>query len=246
MRKLFVLKFAVMFIGLIPFTTKSAIACICSEMFTPPCAAFERADLVFVGTVDRVTDQVKANGDRLPYMLAHFTAVKFLKGEPRKDIVISFTESDCDFKLDVKKEYFVYARLGASGMLELRRCDRTRLLEDAGPDLAYAKSLEEQPLQIFVMGAIASLSENDLKTVRVIVTGKHGSTECKITDRVFFNVRVDEPGRYIVRLVFPFKIKVADQSGIDLLSSSDTTVEYAVNIQKGRCGYREINFIEKI
>lgn len=233
------------FIGAMLFPSGAAIACICSEMFTPPCAAFQRADVVFIGTVDKIIKQGMADDVHLPHSFAYFKAVKFFKGNPAGDVAVGFAESDCDFKLEVNKQYLVYAYLGSSGKMELRRCDRTRLLEDAEPDLTYIKSLASDRPQIFVTGAITSLREDELRNIRVIVTGKRGSTE-NIIDRVFFNVGVEEPGDYTVRLMFPFKIKVAAQAGINVPNSSETTVEYAVNVQNGRCGYREINFVERL
>jgi hypothetical protein len=231
---------AVLLIGAVFLApSDSVFGCTCSETFTPPCAAFQRADLVFVGTVDRVTEPT-TTGDVVFHVSAHFVVERVYKGKPVKEVSLDVAVSECTPKLEVNEKYFVYAHNGPSGKMEIGRCSRTKPIDAADPDLSYVKSLADPQNQVFVMGSVLALPENDLKETKVIVSGEGGQVETALTNNLFFKVKVAGSGRYSVRLVFPFEVYVSASSDTKIVDPEGTTVEYFVNLREGECDYREV------
>lgn len=114
--------------------------CSCAgTQYAAPCAAYWRADVVFVGRADAIA----GSGDA---RTARFTVLESLVGPraPSAEVVIGSAAARCGSGVyRAGREYFVYAARDARGRLATAPCDRVRPVEDAAGDLSYARSVRE-------------------------------------------------------------------------------------------------------
>jgi hypothetical protein len=83
-------------------------------------------------------------------------------------------------------------------------------------------------------------------TVTVSKDGKNYTT--KTDDYGYFNIEVNEVGRYEVRVNVPFSSEVSSLSSIAFktlsVKESETIVEYEARVKKGLCDHQQFNFEE--
>ena len=92
------------------FFPAQANACQCAEYGTPVCAAYWRADAVFVGQLSKITPVVKQSDDELPTALLHFIVEQPFRGVTRAQVdVATLFGTSCDMKFDKGQRYLIYA-----------------------------------------------------------------------------------------------------------------------------------------
>jgi hypothetical protein len=240
-------------LGLYLHRPATALACSCPELFTPPCVSYWRAEVVFTGTLTQI-ERGRYQG------LAHFNVEKTFKGPPSKEREVAFVTGSCAGAFDFLKtgeKYLIYAGARGrtnDGRLEMSPCDRSMPLSDAAYDLEHIDKVIEKRIQPSISGLLSGLTEEDLKSVKIFITGGQVKTELsiKMTRGVllikkdfFGQYSIDLPGAetYRVRVILPFQAKVyAGDLGVDT-SNSQTTFEYNVTLAEGQCDYREIYLV---
>jgi hypothetical protein len=106
------------------------------ERTASPCAAYSTAAAVFVGRVDSIT---RSAGGRT----IAFTVLEAFRGVTSStvDVVTGPAGGRCSLSFREGREYVVYAsRAGHSDPLITNACTRTREMDDAGADLAHART----------------------------------------------------------------------------------------------------------
>ena len=118
----------------------AAQSCSCARVQSvTPCAAYWRADAVFVGRVDAFVGSGEARGVR-------FTVVEgFLgTGPTAVEVAVGSTRTRCGSAVYRQgRAYLVYAARDARGRLALAPCDRVRPVDDAAADLSYARAVKD-------------------------------------------------------------------------------------------------------
>jgi hypothetical protein len=140
-----------------------AEACGCTGTVSSA-VAFERADLVFVGTVARVDTPApwsRVNGDGSvsggsgtgPTNVT-FTVAHAFRGGRLDDVVIPSYSSSCDLPFKLGETWLVYANWGPGGIVTTHTCTRTRLRADASQDLVYLEGIEQGRPQAIAYGEV--------------------------------------------------------------------------------------------
>ena len=110
----------------------------CCASAAVPCQAYWNASAVFVGRVESI--------NRLgTTRRVTFTVLDGLRGVTASTLEV-LTEpagQRCSLSFRVGHEYIVYAARSEGGALTTSRCLRTRDVEDAGADLAYARDVKQ-------------------------------------------------------------------------------------------------------
>lgn len=231
---------------LFPISTK---ACTCPEWFTPPCAAYGRADAVLIGTLLKIGEASDV-GHETPF---YFQVEKSFKGIADKQIETYVRLGSCydGVSWKIGEKYLVYAyKVGSR--LELRPCDRTRLLADADADLSYLNNLKDATQSI--SGMIEGLTDEELKAMEVVYLGDQLNIQPSLNEtRGVLLIKRDSFGRYSadlpqagtyrVRFTFPFEVKLYAHNVMTETKPSQTTLEYTVTLAERQCHYREIYLV---
>ena len=140
-----------------------AEACSCGGTLSSS-AAFANADLVFVGTVTRLSGglnfSTRVNPDgsisvepRTEPPVAIFEVAHMFRGSATPQIVVTGTGTNCDVPFKSGETWLVYAR-SREGTVTTNKCTRTRLRAEAPQDLAYLEGLEQGRQQGIVYGLV--------------------------------------------------------------------------------------------
>ncbi len=143
------------------FCASLACACSCSEQ-TPPCQSYWEATAVFEGTVTQISSlpvERKVGEQLLTYAkaLVHFTVEKSHRGVPDTEVELTtgLGGGDCGYSFHRGERYLVYARPDPeTKKLNTSICMLTKRLTDAGPDLAYIRSVPAEPVGTRLYGTV--------------------------------------------------------------------------------------------
>ena len=106
----------------------------------PPCAAFWRADAVFVG---HVTANEARHADGQPSETV--TTLTVLRTFPRRanspSIVLRGMMTSCSYSFRIGETYLVFAYRGADGRFNTGSCSGTKPLAEADTDIATIQTL---------------------------------------------------------------------------------------------------------
>jgi Carboxypeptidase regulatory-like domain len=175
---------AVVCAGILLAADRPAEACSCLPP-PPPCQVYSRAALVFVGEVTSTATT--------PELLtaATFTVDEELKGLGGASTIVVHGGGMCGATFTAGQKYFVYAS-DHDGKWYAGLCGRTRRLEKAQDDLAYARNLPSRSLGE-VFGTVRLEDEQEQQAPRAGVTVQVQGTKLA--------TKTDEAGRY--RLMVP-------------------------------------------
>jgi hypothetical protein len=233
-------------ICLIHAPARAVAACSCVEYGVPPCAAYGRADAVFVGVVTGIREPParEATGE-LPQALVSFSVEQAFKGvaAATQTQVATLWGTSCDSSFEMGGRYLVYAhKMSGGGRLEILPCDRTALFEQAGEDLNYIRSLAASAPTQSISGRVAEQKYSPLQGVKLSVSGGGKSYQAVTDGEGRFKIEVPSPGDYKVRASVPFSAEVISHSpGVKAQPTERRTVfEYTVKVARGQCDYREL------
>jgi hypothetical protein len=210
------LRFLCSFVVLVVTGAWSAVlGCSCAGN-PPPCQAFWRADAVFAGTVVSsgkisVDDGVYKRDERL----VHLTVDQPIRGmkTAEVDVVTGWGGGDCGFGFKLGERYLVYAYREEKGqLLATSICSRTRLLSEAGDDLAFIRSLPASSANGVIFGTVSKRNyewkegdswERAVGDVAVTVEGQNAQYAAVSDDKGKFRIEGVPPGKYVVKLKLP-------------------------------------------
>jgi protocatechuate 3,4-dioxygenase beta subunit len=202
---------AVVLTGLLSSTVPAdAQAQNCCAAALAPCAAYWDAEVVFVGRVEAI----KRSGTS---RIVSFTVLEGFRGVDSStvDVATALPGQSCSLSFAVGQEYFVFTEradsIGASrpGSLTTGSCSRTRRVEDAGADLAYARELKQGGAPTGYISGQVVVTRRDLAGrmtgvgmpapgITVTITSD-GATDTVVTDAAgAFRVESRGPGSYRV------------------------------------------------
>src|SRR5690349_13332639 len=89
----------------------SAKACFPVGGTEPPCSAYWKADIVFVGKVSSIREITPEPKDSLDTLLLRFSIEQLYRGTESKQVeIITTTGSECDIKFRIGQKWLVYGR----------------------------------------------------------------------------------------------------------------------------------------
>jgi Carboxypeptidase regulatory-like domain len=200
-----VLWFAVSLVG-----RQGAPSC-CADV-SSPCAAHWNSEAVFAGRVDAV----KRSGTE---RVVSFSVLEAFRGVASSSVEVSTGPAGqlCSLSFRVGHEYIVYAdRSGTPGQGAFRvsPCSRTRPVEDAAADLAYARELKQGNAPPGYISGQVLIAPRDLAgsitgasssapSITVNIT-REGASDTVVTDAAgVFRVESRGPGSYHVNAHVP-------------------------------------------
>lgn len=220
-------------------------ACSCVEHGTPPCAAYWRADTVFIGYVMEITPPSNEQGSSLPQATLKFAVGEHFRGVKENVIEVgTLSGTSCDSPFSKGEHYLVYAhRDPATGRLSIWPCDRTTALAHAEEDLAYIRSLSKSAPKQLVIGRVSEGQYEALEGMKITVEGGAKKYETVTDAKGNYKVDVLRPGPYKIRAMVPFSAEaVGHRPGFKSKpTEKQTIVEYEVEVPKGQCDYREMH-----
>jgi hypothetical protein len=224
---------------------QGAQACSCVEYDVPACAAFWRADAVFVGVVTDIKKLPEESPQALPVALIHFIVEDGYRGVSAPEVdVATMSGTMCDIKFKQGQQWLIYAgRDTATGQLGTGFCDRDRLYKDAGEDLDYARSLRQQPPAPSIAGLLKDYAfANLMAGLKVTAEGGGQTFETTSDGEGRYALTVPKAGAYTVRAYVPFSAEAGSfltQVKTDP-TDEQTVIEYGVTLAAGECTYSEI------
>ena len=212
-------------------------ACQCRER-EPPCAQYGNADVVFVGTVVRITEAMQ-----VPRQKIDFSVERVVKGLNGGTVELVSYGTSCDYSFAQGKTYLVYAyRNSKRNELYTHYCTRTTELSNASSDLAFFNLPSEIRQSPQIVGVLA---DNDKRLQKVSIVASSGRRNYRTTtdNEGWFNLKVPRPGKYRVRVHLPLYVDVAGtESELDPISNLVRTrtsiiLEYETVVEPDRCGF---------
>ena len=181
----------------------------------PPCQEYWRADAVFIGTATRVVRVPNETGLLIgPFVrtTTHFTVEEAFKGVEGTAVV--FDADHCAHPFNEGERYLVYAHYNSyARKLEVRVGNtRSRLVSEAGEDLAYIRSLPTAEAGTRLFGKVVQQVFNvkkgqfeiePLKDIRVSVEGNKESREAVTDAEGRYEFRRLAMGTYVVSAAMP-------------------------------------------
>lgn len=180
---------------------KAAPGCQCLPVPQTPCEA-ARTAVVFRGRLIEATPIAESPAPGLPPpppsgMRYRFQVLEDFSGAGSRSIeLVRRGMTSCDPSYSLDTEYVVYARKDASGRLHPGyKCDRTRPVENAEPDLEYLRSSEQ--VRTVLAGTLRTRSAV-LAGKRVVATTSSASFEGKTNKEGLFQILGLPPGQYLL------------------------------------------------
>lgn len=232
------------------FFPAQANACQCAEYGTPVCAAYWRADAVFVGELTRITPPAKQSKNELPTALLHFIVEQPFRGVTGAQVdVATLSGTSCDMKFDKGQRYLIYASLDPdTKRLFAGPCTRTTTFDDAAEDLNYLRTVTQQGAQESISGRLVRDKYDPLSGLKVTVQRGDQTIETTTDKQGRFDVSLPGPGNYTVRAFVPFAAGVlayvGDPETREKATDTLTTLEYELKIEKNHCDHRELNLFK--
>jgi hypothetical protein len=217
---------------------------------TAPCAAYWDAAAVFVG---RVEDVKRVGTART----VSFTVVDGIRGVTSSSIDVTTEPAGqrCGLSFKIGREYVVYADRSETiqGGLTASLCSRSRDVEDAGADLAYARDVKQGTAPPGHISGRVWLSPRDLAgkstgvprpvpDISVTVT-REGVADTAVTDRAGdFRVESRGPGTYRVSVNGPDRFYSDDPIATVTLRESRSCAEVTATLHdNGRIAGRVVD-----
>ena len=198
--------FAVVTIGFCLFAA-DVDACQCRER-EPPCAQYGSADVVFVGSVSRISSSGQDWRKRID-----FSVQRTVKGLSGSTVQLVNSAGSCDYSFAESKTYLVYAyRNSERNELYTHYCTRTTELSNAAADLAFLDRLSEKRQSSQILGVLAD-GDKRLTQASIVASGVGRKYRTTTDKDGWFILNVPRPGRYRVSIRLPL---YADVVGTDI------------------------------
>jgi hypothetical protein len=201
-------------------------ACSCMAGGNSPCQAYWNADVVFIGTVEKITSVNSRDGaDRFERRRVSFGISEAFRGiqAEQAEVLTGMGGGDCGYGFKTGETYLVYAyRDKQTGRLSTGICTRTRPLARAKDDLDYIRNLPSAAPGAVIFGKVykqnygAKEGEDFRKPVgkaELIIEGESSSAETQTDAEGGFKVSALAPGKYKIKLKLPKGLTDGAESG---------------------------------
>lgn len=184
----------------------------------PPCQAYWKSSTVFVGQVTAMAEATHTE-ERMAGFAQRL--VRFAVTEPLREVSGTTVEAytgmgggDCGYAFKVGESYLVYAhRNPQNNKLYASICSRTRLLQEAGEDLDYIRSLAKAEPGGTIFGSVTRFRRGNadvsyqpkgpMERVRLTIEGAGPSREVMTDGKGEYRITGVAPGSYKVKVTLP-------------------------------------------
>ena len=233
-----------------PLFANDVQSCTCNEYETPPCAAFWRAEIVFVGRVIEI-GQHSDNRRGDDGAIVHLSVEKVYRGSIGAEAFDRQSNgADCGVEYEIGKQYLLYTYdyQPSTKKIITSGCGRSGELAKAQEDLEFIRSLADGTIQPSVMGQLLKYEKfQPLKVIKVAVEGS-GKLYETITDKNgHYEILLPHPGSYQVRLFIPFGAgTITHYPDIEQIPREGLTIiSYKVKLAAGQCDYKELKIYKE-
>jgi hypothetical protein len=190
---------------------------------TQPCAAYWKADVVFMGVatekgamtpVEGSDGQAFTNKGRV----TGFKIEEAFRGVSGATVETIEFGTSCDYGFKVGERYFVYGSLDPkTGKVSVSSCSATKTLDQADGDIAYAHAVARGEQTPSIIGfvtrekrtdATAYRSQFPLEGIRIAIEGARQTVEAKTDEKGVFRVFGLQAGSYRVRALTPPELRL--------------------------------------
>src|SRR3954469_5501798 len=189
----------------------------------PACAAYWRADAVFIG---RVTANVALQADGHPgEILTTLAVLQTFRGEQRASIVLREPYTTCSYDFRIDETYLVFASRSAEGRLSASLCSGTKPLAEAAKDIPAIEALPSLPPLGWIYGTV-SRAVRDAET-RGIRGGVSIGVPVTLTSAgTRASILTDQDGRFEFTDLTPgtYSVQVAVPATMRALGGGDVVV----------------------
>ena len=192
----------VLALGLFP---QRADACSCMSS-GPPCQAFFRDDVVFIGTVVSISSAERTGDNPFARRRVRLSVEKAVRGiqGASAEIATGSGGGDCGYDFKPDRRYVVYGSRHPDGTITTGICSRTRPIEDASEDLQFFAALPAlQNSGARVFGAVTHLDFDGTRTrrepiagVQLLLRGANGAFSAMTGETGAYEILSVPPGTY--------------------------------------------------
>lgn len=215
-------------VGLFAAAVPQAEACSCREQ-GPPCEAYWTTEIIFRGRAESTGRPADRKADPRQHVTTRFTVLEPFKGVggATVDVRTPTGPASCALRFSKGREYVVHASR-VSGVIATSSCSRTRRIERAAEDLAFARSIAAGGVPLGRISGRVLLQSRELWTrgyrtrpmrdVRVLIT--RGDLDLELlTDRAgaFVATGLDAGAYWVALLDLPGRFRVeVDRAPVEL------------------------------
>ena len=233
-------------------------ACTCLDYGVPTCSLFSKADVVFVGKVERITSAIgdkdasvqlggvgsfSSRGTDLIWV--HFTIEHAFKGVNGKTAkALTYRGTSCDLSVKEGERWLIFAqRDEQTSNLSFGACDGNGTIEKNSPLIAELEKLSKNSGPLSIRGRVAELRSSNVKGARAIIAGNGINFETVTDDDGSYSFDVPKAGQYTVKVIVPFSASLmrfsGDNRSIDEKPEDTQTVfEYSATASPDACDYQ--------
>jgi len=232
-------------------------ACTCLDYGVPTCALFSRADVVFVGKIERITSamgdkdasvqlggvgSMSSRGSGLIWV--HFTIEHAFKGVSGTTVkALTYSGTSCDLAVKKGQRWLIFAqRDKETSNLGFGACDGNGAIEKNSPLIAELEKLSKHSGPLSIRGRVAQEQFSNVKGAKAIITGNGLNLETITDDDGSYGFEVPTAGAYKVKVIVPFSASLmhrGDDRPIDEKPEETQTVfEYSATASPDACDYQ--------
>jgi hypothetical protein len=233
------------FVIVVMFSLAGSVkACFPIGGIEPPCSAYWKADIVFVGKISGIRKISLEPKDSLNTLLLRFSVEQLYRGTGGKQVeVVTTTGGECSPKLRKGQQWLIYGRRSPeTGRLELS--SRSSMYFEMNEDLTYINDVSRGHVESSIITQVFDYPDTKLQGIRIEIEG-NGAKYQGVTDgEGKLTIPITAPGRYLIRGIFPPRTFINLYPGMMMPTTKEsgesTVFEYQEEIKSGRCTYIEI------
>ena len=227
---------------------RGGLACECPDTSAPPpCARFWRSNIVFTARVTQIDHAPDKSGVYPENTLVRLKVIKIFKGTIAEEIFdAQGQEIDCRGVYEMGQQYLVYADGydKAANMVRTTPCFGSATISHSTEDLEYIHQLTNHLAQSSITGKVLERKYAPLRQIKILVEGMGKTYETCTDEQGRYNIVVDQPGQYTVRVIGPFTGARFSYGADNNSVKTNTGIQYSLDFVKGQCDYRELTVFQ--
>ena len=232
-------------------------ACTCLDYGVPTCSLFARADVVFVGKIERITSAIRDKDARVQLggvnsissrgsglIWVHFTLDHAFKGVSGKTVkALTYRGTSCDTGVKEGQRWLIFAhRDEETSNLSFGACDGSGTIEKDSPLIAELEKLSRHSGPISIRGRVAEQQFKNVKGAKAVITGNGLNLETVTDDEGAYSFEVPRAGQYTVKVIVPFSASLMrrdeDRPIDEKPAETQTVFEYSATASPDACDYQ--------
>lgn len=233
---------------------QSISACVCNDYGVPTCKEFSNADVMFVGTISKITSLAsEKNANKLldsdyslsngqGYIGVEFNIEKSFKGTKEKTIkAYTYIGTSCELEVKKGQRWRISADKDETrSLLTFSKCRGNYHIKEPSYDTSDLEAFSKGEFNTPILGRIGKDVFYGIENANVSLTG-NGLNLATVTDKYgWFKFPVTQPGKYKIKIIIPytsalliFKKKEITEN----ITENETIYEYEAEVKPNSCDY---------